>query len=145
MVVIVTTDEELLARICNAVGGEKWAITAPGDGVLGPKQLRHEIYSCQPSVVLLDVRFGGQRYRVIESVPKLMLNCESQPEIVLMIPSPSKAVRTVANDCGCWGVVDFSRRGFAEELADLVSAALVHRASPLLPNPRGRLVSLLVH
>jgi hypothetical protein len=145
MVVIVSSDESLVGTISGAVGAAMALIAHAGDGADGPAQLRHELYCYQPKVVLLDVRFGGQRYRAIEAIPKLLLNCDSQPEIVLLIPEPSKAVRRVADEMGCFDVLDFSRKSFSRDVGDCVAAALLQRSTPLVPRARERLRSSALH
>jgi hypothetical protein len=145
MVVIVSCDDELIWRICEVLTGERGLIREVFEGDDGPKQLRREIYCYQPKVVLMDVRFGGQHFRAIEAIPKLLLNCESQPEVVLLSPRPSKALRRVADDMGCYDVVDFSRRGFARDVGDLVAAARLERDVPLVHHRDARRASRQLH
>lgn len=144
MVVIVSSDYELVWRVGGTFSGERGIIMEPSENTDGAKALRREIYIYQPRVLLMDVRFGGQFFRAIEAVPKLMLNIDPSPEVVLLTPRRSKALERVASDMGCFDVLDFSRRSFLKDVGDVVSAAAVQMAFPLAP-ARERRPSLKLH
>jgi hypothetical protein len=94
--------------------------------------LRHWIYCKQPSVLLLDVRFGGQLYRVIENVPRILGEADCNPRVILLIPFDSKVAEAEAARLGCFDVVNFHprrRRAFLSEVVSAVEAALLDRAA----------------
>lgn len=127
----VEEDEETVQRWASMTITEQHADEAK-------TQLRRRIYQEQPKVILLDVRFGGQFFRVVEIVPTIIKKTASRPRVILILPAPSKEVEDEASKLGCFDVLVFTSRrkkAFRREVLDAVEAAELDRrlADPPLP------------
>jgi hypothetical protein len=122
VVLIATTDAKLAQRLGAAILDEKRYLLKAATA----KAFRHEVYSEQPDVLLLDVTFGGNAYRVIESVPRL-IDTTSRPAVVLLIPWSSEKVEREAAVAGCYDVVNVDGPALKRRVAKAVAAAFAAR------------------
>jgi hypothetical protein len=147
MVLIVTADPALAKRLLKAISEPKAIFlqpeqprseVEPGEDAphvtdrdqraeAAQRWLRNNVYERDPSVVALDVSFGGSLYRAAESVPKLV---ERGFRVILLVPFDRSKIDDYAIDAGCFDVISLRSRKFASELADAVSSAL---KAPRLP------------
>lgn len=127
MVLIATLDTDLAETLMRAIDGRKAILATEIDAT----ELRHKVHQTQPEVVLLDVRFGGNRYRVIEQAPGIML-ARSGPAVVLLLPWDSDAVIDEAARQGCFDAISLSHPSFATEVARSVLDAKAARLSGAL-------------
>lgn len=131
MTVIATADVHLARKLGEAITGRKSYILSASD----EKELRHLVHSSQPEVLVLDVRLGGNRYRAMAEVPRLMLT-RSHPAVILLIPWRSTAVREEAGRMGCYEVVVIGRPSFLRQLSQAVIEAADARLAGALEPPR---------
>lgn len=131
MVFIATQDEELAQRLVTAIEGRKAVYLS----VVDETELRHKIHQTQPEVVVLDVRFGGQRYRVIEQAPAIML-CNSGPAVILILPWNEDRVIDEAAVQGCFDAISLSHPSFDLEVSRSVLEAKAARLSGALELPK---------
>jgi DNA-binding NarL/FixJ family response regulator len=127
MVVIATRDLELAQRLNTAIEGRKALLTQ----ALEPIELRHRVHQVQPEVVVLDVRFGGNLYRVIEQTPGIML-ANSGPAVILLLPWQSDEVVDEAARQGCFDAISLSHPSFDAEVSRSVLDAKAARLSGAL-------------
>lgn len=131
MVFIATTDPDLGRRLLEAIEGRKVVFVQEVDAT----ELRHKIHQTQPEVVVLDVRFGGNRYRVIDEAPAIML-CNSGPAVILLSPWDDDRVIDHAGTNECFDVISLSRPSFGLEVSRSVLDAKAARLSGALERPR---------
>ena len=127
MVAICTQDPGLAQRLVAAIEGRKAALVLQ----LDEKELRHKVHQMQPEVVLLDVRFGGNRYRAIELAPGIMMT-RSGPAVILLLPWDSNEVIDEAARQGCFDAISLSHPSFDSEVARSVLDAKAARLSGAL-------------
>jgi CheY-like chemotaxis protein len=167
MVLIATKDLELARLVLEALSGEKELLVrqptkdederedeeerkrraamrpVERDGYDGAKRLRHWIHAKQPAVLLLDARFGGQLYRALEAVPRLLEESRENLRVILLIPFDSKAAKEEAARLGCFDVLNYHprrrRKVFQREVLSAVEAAEIDRAA-VAPSQRARVV-----
>lgn len=130
MVLVVTRDAKLALKVNKVVKGKKSFLVRE----VGETELRHVAHSHQPRVIILDVRFGGNKYRVMEQVPSLQI-VRSQPAIIVLTPWQSKEVSELAATLSCFDVVPTSSRLFASDLSQSVKEALAAHLAGLLQQP----------
>jgi DNA-binding NarL/FixJ family response regulator len=125
MVLIASANEELARRCGDAIAGDRrYALRLNGDNERAIwAALRHEAHSAQPGVVVLDVRTGGQRCRVLDALPGL-LRTKSRPAVVVVLPRSSRRVEEEAAKMGAWDVVIATSESFEIDLANAVASAL---------------------
>lgn len=138
MILIATGDAELAMKIGTFTSGRKtYAVSEEG-----PKELRHRIHAAQPAVVVLDVRFGGNRYRVIDAVPSIM-DVRSGPAVVIVSPRFSSVLKRTAAKLGCFDLISLSdpslKKKFVRCLLDAQAAYLSGAFSRPLPRALGSL------
>lgn len=98
-------------------------------------ELRHKVHQTQPEVVVLDVRFGGNRYRVIEQAPAIML-CDSGPAVIMLLPWNDDRVIEEAGVQGCFDAISLSHPSFGLEVSRSVLEAKAARLSGALERPK---------
>ena len=127
MVLIATRDQELAQRLVLAIDGTKAVLST----ALEPIELRHRVHQTQPEAVVLDVRYGGNRYRVIEQAPGIMA-ANSGPAVILLLPWDSDAVIDEAARQGCFDAISLSHPAFDAEVARSVLEAKAARLAGAL-------------
>lgn len=127
MVVIATLQPELAERLTAAIEGRKAILVAPYDET----ELRHKVHQMQPEVVVLDVRYGGNLYRVIDQAPGIMA-CKSGPAVILLLPWNSDAVVDEAARQGCFDAISLFHPSFDAEVSRSVLDAKAARLSGAL-------------
>jgi hypothetical protein len=150
MVVIVTAEAQLAKDVSEAIDGEKsyvlrHMLSVPPVTVDDDDPDRHEgqiamraaIYPKQPATVILDVRFGGNEFRAMRSVPKI-LSGDSGPAVILIAPSRPRIVVGEAARLGCFEVISLSDRLWRKKLARAVLEAKAARKVGALDHPRRR-------
>jgi hypothetical protein len=173
MVLVATTDL-VLAKILNeAIPGEKTCITnhrrKPQHEEISKKteqrrkkmsaaeidaddvhqQLRRFVFEEQPAILLLDVRYGGSMFRVVESVPRILDEAKSNPRVILIVPFDSADAEEEAARLGCFDVLVFTPRRkqvFVRELVEALTAAeLDRKRRPAAAASRGAPSSRAIH
>jgi DNA-binding NarL/FixJ family response regulator len=134
MVLVATPDPKLALKLGRAIEGEKAYLVHAGSA----RELRHQVHACQPEVVVLDVRLGGNLFRALDEAARLIAT-RSQPAVVVLTPVRARAVEREAGRLGCFDVINLDRRACAAHVARAVSEAAAARLSGALePPPRRR-------
>lgn len=112
------------AGLAREIGGvlltrKNYVVSADGE-----RDLRHQIHCAQPKAVLLDLRLGGQRWRVLEAVPAIIEKTGSRPEVIALVPWFHEDVEAEAYRWGCVDVVDLSAKSWARDVSCAVDLAL---------------------
>lgn len=150
MVVIATPDAEIAKRLGELIEGQKTYLLGPSDRLAvnagteeeEARRFRHAVHSAQPDVMVLDVRVGKQVFKALDHVRRL-LEVDSAPAMILLLPFSSRTVRSAAAALGCYDVILIDRRrAYEQKVANAVVDALAARASGALPKRR---VSESVH
>lgn len=92
------------------------------------KDLRHQVYSRQPDVVVLDWRMGGSLWRAVDEVPAIVERTGSHPHVVALLPRVTREVKKEAAKLGCYDVVNADASGVARRVAESVELAQESRA-----------------
>lgn len=125
MVLIATTDPQLAKRLGEAIADEKRYLLKSTT----PEALRHEVYSTQPEVLILDATFGGNAFRALESVPNIIRQTTSMPAVILLTPWASTAVEREAAKSCCYDVVNVDEPALKRRVSKIVAAAFSARAA----------------
>lgn len=127
VIVVITRDLQLAQRLGDVIDGRKGYIVTPQS----QKELRHRLHQVQPEVIVLDVTFGGNDYRVLDEV--LAFNAiRSGPAVIALLPWTSATAKRQASCVGCFEVLVTSRRLFERKVALAVRDALQARAAGAL-------------
>lgn len=134
---IVSTDMDLARDLAATVDGPKvLLLRAEEEGVGGElrqraeaaqKWFRRQIYINQPDVILLDSQHGGNLYRAIASIPRI-IQTRSKPKVILIVPFESEDIEDAALAFGCSSVICRLASDFSERVSSSVAWA---RRSPL--------------
>jgi hypothetical protein len=144
MVVIATADPDMALRLGRLIDERKsYVLGPPGSLVVTLKtaeeearRFRHAIHSAQPGVLVLDVRVGKNVFEAFGQVPRL-LEVESGPAVIILLPVESSTVRDAAAALGCYDVIVIDRRrAFEKKVALAVTEASAARAAGALERRR---------
>lgn len=138
MIAIATGDTELAAKIGKHVEGKKIYILKVQDAT----ELRHKIHSCQPSVVVLDVRLGGNAFEAMQEVPAI-IKTRSEPAVIVLLPSVSAIAKKAAVEMGAFDVISRDRASWVRALRYSAVDALAARDAGLLSRPEP--VAVVLH
>ena len=127
MVIVATSDAQLATALGEAINDVDGYITR----VDSPTDLRHQVHSRQPTVVVLDVRLGKNTFRSLGEVPGILMT-RSRPAVIVILPWESKDVRREAVKLGCFDVIYLGQDAFGEEVAHAVDEAKAARAAGFL-------------
>lgn len=130
-VVAATKDPELAGLLSRSVDSRITFIADAFDAT----DLRHRIHQLQPSVVVIDVRFGGSGYRVLGAVPRLE-GVTSRPQAIALLPWFAQDAYDEAITLGCFDVLALTSSDFSSEVARAVTLAEQERAAKLKKNDR---------
>lgn len=130
MILIATGDAALAKKIGGVLEGRKSYVITVRDDI----EFRHKIYSNQPEIIIADVRLGGNRFEVMQELPRALANpsLKSHPAVILILPWASATAREAAAALGAFEVFSLDRRSWIRELPQAVSDALDARADGLL-------------
>jgi hypothetical protein len=118
--VLIAAEAGLAREVGSVILRRKsYVVSADGD-----RDFRYRIHCAQPRVVLVDVRFGGQLWRVLESVPAIVEKTSTRPEVVALVPWFHEDVEAEAYRLGCADVVDLSAKAWARDVSCAVDLAL---------------------
>jgi hypothetical protein len=97
---------------------------------IGQRWFRRRVYQTQPTVILLDAQFGGNIYRAVSSVPKI-IETKSRPAVHLVVPFEREGTRSAAQQLGCADIICRASLDFSRLVRDAVSRSLRGQASSL--------------
>lgn len=125
MVLIATADGDLARRCGESIAGDRhYVLRLDGDNEPACwAALRHAAHDAQPGVIVLDVKQGGSRCRVLDALPQL-LRTRSRPVVVVVLPRASRAVEREAAKLGAWDVVIATSESFEGDLSQAVASGL---------------------
>lgn len=145
MLVIVTAEITLAKKLDECLEGDRTFVLRPhipqipvddDDPYTHPGQqaMRASIYPHTPEVVVLDVRFGGNHFRAMRSVPRIASGA-TRPAMILLIPRRTKAVVKEAARMGVFEVISLSVRAWKKNLIEAIRDAQAARRAGLLQSP----------
>jgi hypothetical protein len=126
MIAVATRDPELAKLLRKSIDDEVEFIAHADD----PKSLRHEIHNIQPSVVIIDARFGAQDYRAFLAIPRIV-GVRSKPQTIALMPWFSQRCYEEVLKMGAFEALDITSEDFSTEIARVVELAERERTSRL--------------
>jgi DNA-binding response OmpR family regulator len=99
--VLVIALPDLALRLSELLSGASYVVR-----VDDATDLRRQVHSYQPNVVVLDWRIGGNAWRAMDEVTAIVERTTTHPYVIALLPKVTKRIKSEAAKIGCYNVVN---------------------------------------